>query len=184
MGGVIMEEDIILDKALDEEYLSRPTFDAEYIISDNNIFVYNDNTSFVNVCTPVHVTIEQFKSSYKELIAARNSNPSKLKLKGTTNYMKDVKSLYPDYLDGFKKISSNFNKIKDIVFLIKERGLHVGCTDDQLLEHVNSLSREIQMANYRNTGYSKFIEKYQKLQTILSRKEWENDLYLSTTIHL
>lgn len=146
--------------------------------------MYNENTFFISVSPPVHVTIDQFKSSYKKLIAARNANPNKLKLKGTTNYMKEMKTLYPDYMEGFKIIARNFNKIKDIVFLIKERGIHVGCTDDQLLEYVNSLSREIQMANYRNTGYSKFIEKYQKLQTILSRKEWENDLYLSTTIHL
>lgn len=179
-----MEEDIILDKALDEEYLSRPAFDVEYNVSERGIFVYNDNTFFISVSPPVHVTIEQFKSSYKKLIAARNANPNKLKLKGTTNYMKEMKTLYPDYMEGFKIIARNFNEIKGIVFLIKERGLHIGCVDDQLLKHVSSLSQEIQMTNYRNTGYSKFIEKCQKLQTILSRKEREDDRYLSTTIHL
>lgn len=167
-----------------KEYLQRPLIeDVVYEITDNKVQVQNPCTLFIRVEKQEKIPLAEVEQLFRELKKVAKDT-GKIKLKGVTKFLPAIRSLYPSYIEAVEKINKNFSEISEITHRLKSDGLHLGCSDDELLKTATALQNEITRLHYRNTDFSHFIEYYKDLRNTLEGRKWKSPNIISVTIRL
>lgn len=150
------------DNSLDEEYLQKEIVECVYEIDDNNIYIGNNTTNFVRECKNELPKIESTLKLYKEVLKLCKEN--KIKISYRNHYKSYLVENTTWYYEQIEKSNNIFNDMVDFSLQVKERGIHVGCGNDKILNHLHKLTATYQACFYRNTILSKVIDIHNRLE--------------------
>lgn len=158
-----------------EEYLRRPPIEGVvFEITEEHVRVYNDCTLFIDVRNCRRITLEDVRQQFAELRGIAKST-AKLTLKGTTKFMPAVRKLYPAYRASCDDIERLFAEATDLVRRIGREGLHMGSSDDEVLEAATQKQNEIGKYYYRNSDYSRFLAYDKCIRHALMHQPWKDN---------
>ena len=139
---------------MDKEYLKRELIpNIKYSITDNNICVCCDHTSYININRYKKIDINKLTNKRTKLIKLAKEKGVKISYKNKTkDRIKNYKDIYEkDYnrsAISYKQIKENWEHIRDI------RGVHKGTSDDEFMNETSKLQNEYIALNYRNRAIS------------------------------
>lgn len=157
-----------------EEYLRRPPIEgAVFDITTEHVRVYDDCTLFLDVHSCRRIELREVRQRFAELRSIAKST-TKLTLKGTTKFMPAVRELYPAYRASCDDIERLFAEATDLVRRIERDGLHMGCSDDEVLEAAIRKQNEIGRYYYRSSAYSRFLAYDKCIRHALTNQSWKD----------
>lgn len=166
------------------EYLKRPLIEGvSFEISNNRIKISSPNTIFVEVDRKEKVLLSDVEKAFRELKTIAKIT-GKVKLKGVTKFLPAVKALYPLYCKAIETIDTAFSELTELCRKLQYDGIHVGCSDDELLNEVYAKQREIVSFFSRDSDYSCFLGYYKKIKDQLQNQPWKNNRMINYTIIL
>lgn len=119
---------------LSEEYLQRPLIKGiVYKTDKDEIRVQDDCTVFIQIRNCRKVTLQEVQAHFRQLKQEASAS-GKVKLKGATKFLPAVRQLYPAYCASCDKIERIFAELTELVRQIERDGIHMGYSDDELLE--------------------------------------------------
>lgn len=158
-----------------EEYLRRPLIEgAVFDITTEHVRVYDDCTLFLNVHSCRRIELREVRQRFAKLRSIVKST-TKLTLKGTTKFMPAVRKLYPTYCAACDDIERLFAEATDLVRRIERDGLHMGCSDDEVLEAAIRKQNEIGKYYYRNSDYFRFLAYDKCIRHALMHQPWKDN---------
>ena len=158
-----------------QECLRRsPIEGVVFEITAEHMRVYNNCTLFIDVRNCRRITLEDVRQQFAELRSIAKST-TKLTLKGTTKFMSAVRKLYPTYCAACDDIERLFAEATDLVRRIERDGLHMGCSDDEVLEAAIRKQNEIGKYYYRTSAYSRFLAYDKCIRHALMYQPWKDN---------
>lgn len=165
-----------------DEYLQRPLIEGVvYQIDNKMIRIWNDCTTFIQIHNCRKVTLQEVQANFRQLQQEAKAS-GKVKLKGSTKFLPAVRQLYPAYCASCDNIERLFAELTELVRQIERDGIHVGCSDDELLEAAMGKQNEIARYYYRNTDYSRFLDYNDRICKYLRDKPWQDENIAACTI--
>lgn len=165
-----------------EEYLQRPLIKGIiYKIDNNEIQIWNDCTIFIQIHNCRKITLQEVHANFRRLQQEAMAL-GKVKLKGVTKFLPAVRQLYPAYCASCDNIERLFAELTELVRQIEQDGIHMGCSDDELLDAASLKQNEITRYYYRNTDYSRFLEYNDRICKYLRDKPWQDENIAACTI--
>lgn len=167
---------------LREEYLQRPLIKGIiYKIDNNEIQIRNDCTIFIQIHNCRKITLQEVHANFRQLQQETKAS-GKVKLKGVTKFLSAVRQLYPAYCASCDNIERIFAELTELVRQIERVGIHMGCSDDELLEAAMEKQHEIARYYYRNSDYSRFLDYNDSICHYLRDKPWQDENIVACTV--
>lgn len=167
---------------LSEEHLQRPLIKGiVYKTDKDEIRVQDDCTVFIQIRNCRKVTLQEVQAHFRQLKQEASAS-GKVKLKGATKFLPAVRQLYPAYCASCDKIERIFAELTELVRQIERDGIHMGYSDDELLEAAIWKQFEITRYYYRNTDYSRFLDYNDRICKYLRDKPWQDENIVACTI--
>ena len=165
-----------------EEYLRRPLIEGVvYNVDKDEIRIWNDSTLFILIHNCRKVTLQEVQAHFRQLQYEAKAS-EKVKLKGTTKFMPAVRELYPAYRASCEDIERLFAELTELVQRIKLDGIHMGCSDDELLEAASQRQNEISKYYWRSSAYSRFLTYDKCIRNAMLDKPWEDEEIVNYTL--
>lgn len=165
-----------------QEYLQRPLIKGVVCKIDNKeIRIWNDCTIFIQIHNCRKITLQEVQANFRQLQQETKAS-GKVKLKGSTKFLPAVRHLYPAYCACCDNIERIFAELTVLLHQIERDGIHMGCSDDELLDAALLKQNEITRYYYRNTDYSRFLDYNDRICHYLCTKPWQNENIVACTI--
>ena len=143
----------------DREYLSKPVLpNMKYEITDNRIYIANENTVFIQANNIEKFRQEDILDKYKELLAVCKKNG--VKISYTNKYKSYLLDIWPRYVKDVEDYKKFYNELKKKAEIVKKRGIHYGCSDDIALKDMTEFSYNLNSYQYRVSSISQVTEIY------------------------
>lgn len=128
----------------DREYLSKELIkDIKFVIEEDQVRIYCSNTSFINAQISQFISKSDLLAAYGRIVARAKALGIGISYK--QNIKKTIEERWIDYEKAFEKAKKLFGQLVAQAGVVRDRGLHMGCTYDMQLEraqeYVNALSR-------------------------------------------
>lgn len=164
------------------EYLQRPLIkNVVYEVTDSKVNISSPHTVFISANRYEEIPLSEVRRLFYEL-KKEAKDSGKVKLNGVTKFLPTVRTLYPSYQAAVKRINTLFAEIVGMIPKLEVDGLHMGCTDDELLKEIKGKEWEISRFYHCNTDYSCYLRHYQNIKDILSNKLWKNENLIKIVI--
>lgn len=164
------------------EYLQRPSIGGVVYQIDNKVIrIWNDCAIFIQIHNCRRITLHEVQANFRQLQHEAKAS-GKVKLKGVTKFLPAVRQLYPAYISSCDNIERLFAELTELVNRIELDGIHMGCSDDELLDAATRKQNEIARYYYRNSDYSRFLDYNDRICHTLRDKPWQNENIVACTI--
>ena len=154
------------------EYLQRPLIEGVvYEITDESVMISSPYTKYIVVRKDSEVPLPEVESQFRKLKKEAKES-GKVRLNGVTKFLPTIRSLYPSYRMAIERTNTLFEEIVKMVPKLEADGLHIGCTDDELLKEIREKEWEILKFHNVNTDYSRYLRLHHNVKNVLARKPW------------
>lgn len=120
----------------------------------------------------------------RDIFVKEAKDSGKVRLKGVSKFLPVIRALYPSYHMAVEQTNKLFSEIVEMVRKIETDGIHMGCSDDELLREAREKEEKIASFGYRNTDYFRYVEHYQNIREILSTNPWKGENVARVVIRL
>lgn len=157
-----------------EEYLKRPLVEGVVYQIDNKVIrIWNDCSTFIQIHNCRNISLQEVQANFRQLYHEAKAS-GKVKLKGVTKFLPAVQHLYPAYCSSCDNIERLFAELTELVRQIERDGIHMGYSDDELLDAASLKQNEITRYYYRNSDYSRFLDYNDHICYTLRDKPWQD----------
>lgn len=154
------------------EYLQRPLIEGVvYEVTDELVKIFSLHTKYIVVRKDSEVPLSEVESLFRKLKKEAKES-GKVRLNGVTKFLPTIRSLYPSYRMAIERTNTLFEEIVKMVPKLEADGLHIGCTDDELLKEIREKEWEILKFHNVNTDYSRYLRLHHNVKNVLARKPW------------
>lgn len=166
------------------EYLQRPLIEGVvYEITDQSAMIFSPHTKYIVVRKDSEVPLPEVESQFRKLKKEAKES-GKVRLNGVTKFLPTIRSLYPSYRMTIERTNTLFEEIVKMVPKLEADGLHIGCTDDELLKEIREKEWEILNSQSENTEYSRYLRLYHNVKNVLARKPWRAENLVRINIRI
>jgi hypothetical protein len=149
-------------------YLERQLIpDTEFIINDNLIKISSPSTLYINsMCPDLKMNVSESKFLIKQIKELIKQDPNRLKVTNLNKVIVMLETLYPYYYKDYSKLVKSFRLQAHIARQVKERGIHYGTTDDQVLDSlINEFNRSRELIQHDGVynGYTTIINRLEDI---------------------
>lgn len=166
------------------QYLQHPLVKGVvYEITDSKVEITSPHTVFLSAQRVTEIPLSEIRQLFRKL-KKEAKDSGKVRLKGVSKFLPLIRALYPSYHMAVEQTNKLFSEIVEMVHKIEADGIHMGCSDDELLREAREKVQKIESFGYRNTDYFRYVEYYQNIRDILSNKSWEGENVIKEVIRL
>lgn len=166
------------------QYLQQPLIEGVvYEITDSKVEIACPHTIFLKAHRVTEIPLSEVERLFRKL-KKEAKDSGKVRLNGVTKFLPAIRTLYPSYHMAVKQTNKLFSEIVEMVRKIEADGIHMGCSDDELLREARGKEEEIARFGYCNTDYSRYLEYYHNIKDILSTKSWKGENVAKVVIRL
>lgn len=166
------------------QYLQRPLIEGVvYEVTDSKIEIASPHTIFLSARRVTEIPLSEVEKLFRKL-KKEAKDSGKVRLNGVSKFLPVIRALYPSYHMAVEQTNKLFSEIVEMVRKIEADGIHMGCSDDELLREARGKEQKIESFSYRNTDYFRYVEHYQNIRDILSTKSWEGENVIKEVIRL
>lgn len=131
-NNIIAYDDNKFNHELDAEYLNRKIIpDVTYIITDANLNISSPNTSWVRAKREALLNKELMLDKYTLVYGL--AKKYKMRIGRKNGYKKFITDNWERYINEYNYYSRVFDWLITYCNKIMQRGIHYGCSDDQIL---------------------------------------------------
>ena len=163
-----------IDKEKDKEYLSRKLLDVKYDITENRINIGTTSTAFIVHKKAEKLRQEKLLALYSQIV--QECRKKKVKIHYTNHYKKKILDDWAYYSEVYKKYCEDYDLIYKIALEVKKRGIHMGFSDDQMIDYANIVNANLDRYFWRNqimfqmsAIYTEFTMLYSALKTMTEK---------------
>ena len=154
------------------EYLQRPLIEGVvYEVTDESVMISSPHTIYIIVRKESEVPLSEVESQFRKLKKEAKES-GKVRLNGVTKFLPTIRSLYPSYRKTLERTNTLFDEVVKMIPEFEADGLHMGCTDDELLKEIRDKEWEISNFHNLNTDYSRYLRLYHNVKNVLTSKPW------------
>ena len=154
------------------EYLQRPLIEGVvYEVTDELVKIFSLHTKYIVVRKDSEVPLSEVESLFRKLKKEAKES-GKVRLNGVTKFLPTIRSLYPSYRMAIERTNTLFEEIVKMVPKLEADGLHIGCTEYELLKEIREKEWEILKFHNVNTDYSRYLRLHHNVKNVLARKPW------------
>ncbi len=154
------------------EYLQRPLIEGVvYEVTDESVKISSPHTIYIIVRKESEVPLSEVESQFRKLKKEAKES-GKVRLNGVTKFLPTIRSLYPSYRKTLERTNTLFDEVVKMIPKFEADGLHMGCTDDELLKEIRDKEWEISNFHNLNTDYSRYLRLYHNVKNVLTSKPW------------
>lgn len=154
------------------EYLQRPLIEGVvYEVTDESVKISSPHTIYIIVRKESEVPLSEVESQFRKLKKEAKES-GKVRLNGVTKFLPTIRSLYPSYRKTLERTNTLFDEVVKMIPKLEADGLHMGCTDDELLKEIRDKEWEISNFHNLNTDYSRYLRLYHNVKNVLTSKPW------------
>ncbi len=154
------------------EYLQRPLIEGVvYEVTDESVMISSPHTKYIVVRKDSEVPLSEVESQFRKLKKEAKES-GKVRLNGVTKFLPTIRSLYPSYRKTLERTNTLFDEVVKMIPKLEADGLHMGCTDDELLKEIRDKEWEISNFHNLNTDYSRYLRLYHNVKNVLTSKPW------------
>ena len=166
------------------QYLQRPLIEGVvYEVTDSKIEIVSPYTIFLSARRVTEIPLSEVEKLFRKL-KKEAKDSGKVRLNGVSKFLPLIRALYPSYHMAVEQKNKLFSEIVEMVHKIEADGIHMGCSDDELLREARGKEQKIESFSYRNTDYFRYVEHYQNIIDILTTKPWEGENVIKEVIRL
>lgn len=157
------------------EYLQGPLIEGLiYKIDQKEILISNYCTIFFQIHNCRKISLQEVQAHFHQLKQEAKVS-GRVKLIGSTKFLPAVRKLYPLYCASCEDIERLFAELTVLLRQIERDGIHMGYSDDELLDAASLKQNEITRYYYRNTDYSRFLDYNDRICKYLRDKPWQDE---------
>lgn len=120
------------NKKLDEEYLARDLIkDIRYDIDKDSIKIHSPHSVYIEVKRMVKLNQKELFDNYSKII--RFARQNKIKVHYNQKCKTVIKDVWKDYERDLREWNRKFDELLAMMPKLKERGIHIGNSDDYFL---------------------------------------------------
>ena len=117
---------------MEENYLSRPLIDGiSYEISDTRIAIQSSCTCYINCMRPTRMDKDALLRQYRNVLAMAKAQG--IRIKYAKHVRKTIQQLWPAYEADFAEQDKLFDRLVELAWQVKARGIHWRSVDDEVL---------------------------------------------------
>lgn len=141
---------------MEKDYLLREVLkDCVYEITPKCIYIHTESTTFINV-VPLKVKSQQeLLDKYKTILNQHKLNPNLIKIKYTQHIKKQILAVWPQYVEEQRRAKQLYAEMYDLSKQIERRKIHMGFSDDEVLNKLSKVKAEYGRLYWRDTAISK-----------------------------
>jgi len=152
----------VYNEELDKEYLKRELLDTNFEITKDKITVNSPSTSYCNITRVKNeFTKKELLNLYSSVVKLAKLN--KVTVSRKNGYKKFIVEYFEKYENDIVFYNNMFDKIKLKFENIEQRGLHMGTSDDFILDKVTNLKNEYIKMYYGSSVICKMKDIYRVL---------------------
>ena len=156
----------------DSEYLSRPLIkDVTYLIDNDCVNIFSPNTCFVRQNLLSRIDVFGLLRMYQEII--QNAKAQGVSISYSMHIKKKLINQRSEYEKCHKEAFSLFRRMVEQAKVVRDRGIHIGCSDDRELDELHEMSNQYSRYFWRDSVLSKMNEysrRLNDLQTSLAQQ--------------
>lgn len=137
----------------DKEYLQRPLLNVSYVITPEKIDIQTDSTSFAYIYRYKRFTKTELLKRYSRIL--KKARAKGITIKYSRHIKRNLEEVWEAYAKECAVVDELYKTLLKKYTVLKERGIHVGCMDDQYLQQCHELRWEYERHFHRTTPIGK-----------------------------